>query len=104
MTVGEMIDELKKYDQLMPIMFVSNSDEEGFVRLILIDDLRISNVFLAPHGGCCLLVCELAGRLSELDGFSGSEVFFLTQANEVAPVYRVSVSVEDEFVVLSGKK
>ena len=105
MTVGELICELKKYDQTSLVMFVSRSDDSEFVRLILLDDLKISKVFLAPHGERGLLAGELASRLNKLGfAFSGSEVFFLTQARESAKIYRVGVSDENEYVILSGEK
>ena len=66
MTVGELISELKKYDQTSLVMFVSRSDDSEFVRLILLDDLKISKVFLAPHGERGLLAGELASRLNKL--------------------------------------
>lgn len=104
MTVGELICELKKYFQLLPVMFVSGSGGEEHVRLILLDDLRISKVFLAPHGERGLLAGELASRLNKLGfAFSGSEVFFLTQARESAKIHRVGVSDENEYVILSGE-
>ena len=104
MTVGELICELKKYDQTSLVMFVSRSDDSEFVRLILLDDLKISKVFLAPHGERGLLAGELASRLNKLGfAFSGSEVFFLTQARESAKIYRVGVSDENEYVILSGE-
>lgn len=104
MTVGEMICELKKYDQTLPVFFVGNSGDEEPVRLILLDDLRISKVFLAPHGERCLLAGELNGRLNKLgSAFLLSEVFFLTQASEVAKITSVGVSDQGDFVVLSGR-
>lgn len=35
--------------------------------------------------------------------FSGSEVFFLTQARDSAKIYRVGISDEEEYVILSGE-
>lgn len=38
MTVGEMISELKKYDQTSSVMFVSRSGDKEHVRLVLLDE------------------------------------------------------------------
>ena len=113
MTVGEIISELKKYGQTLSVMFVSRSGDKEHVRLVLLDDLRISKVFLSPHGADTigysvvriLLAGELASRLNRLgSAFLSSDVFFLAQANEAAPIYRVGVSDDGDVVILSGEK
>lgn len=108
MTVGELISELKKvdlFDQTSPVVFTGESDDPEHVRLILLDDLKISKVFLAPHSKCCICVCELSDRLNKLgSAFLPSEVFFLTQANEAAKICSVGLSDDGDVVILSDKK
>ena len=98
MTVGEMIDELRKYGPRDLCRFFSKNGDEEFVRLVCWAKGR---VFLTPHGERILTNSDLIKLFQESD--FKAHVYFLTQANEVTKISSLDVSDDYDAVILPGR-
>ena len=98
MTVGEMICELKKYNQKSIGRFFSKQGHEEKVRLVCWDSKR---VYLTPHGQRRLLIGEM---IMQMEACSVDfRVYFLTQANKVAKIRSLDASNFDDDAILPGR-
>ena len=94
MTVGELICKLKEYSLGELGSFFSKKGDEEYVRLVSWGKDR---VFLPPHGERRLTKSELITQLEQYCSVE-SKVFFLTQANEVAPINIVELDGEGSLI------
>jgi hypothetical protein len=98
MTVGELICELKKYGISDLCRFFSKKGDKEHVKLVSWDKKR---VYLTPHGELRLSNGELIRQLEECCSVE-FKVYFLTMANEVAPISSIDVSEDEDFAIFSG--